>query len=643
MLPVESLETRVLLSASNPSTRFFTLSSRDILSTPVVIVPLVVHTAPDVVRPARPIEGPISVAGSPESQTDHSPEGVAGMAISGTVDLNPPSAMIAMAGSDGSPFGVQEASDPIMTVASYSPSALDEGSVPPLIVVTSPAMATTGGDGIVTDPLTWSTGAPPSMPVTNPGVGVLDQGPGTSGGGEMGLADIPEARHVEFESMLDSTHSSMSISIPVGPATAAIDVSLHPTEGDEPQEVPVLDDMVLVDRNGDPIAQLGPFVGPQAMATIRALTVSLDNAPVGGSLLVQVSLPMVSPSGSGTTLAAPQSVSPVVPFMMDIQRQDVASALSSDLGVMVLGPLPGQVGSGIGTLANVSTTAPDGNATDSADSSNADADVGEQTIVVDQGNAIPPSEDSPDSVENRNASLDVGMGTGPLVSRSSAPLGPMLATLLSDPAPPVDRHERALLQAIEESGLGGNNDLATRSPDETPVQGPTSDSPTGPTTHGISDGTLLASAGLGAFPLKVTGAGGGDPGTDLESLLVTLPGSMNKLGPPAIVAAFDHENGDISVSVASAHNSSRADHRIAPNLLTAACGLALGLGLTTRPLLPDLLALVPTRFSRSKRSVPGSKSGHESNSEWGAGLGNWFRGPLTRTTPSRQAIVEAPQ
>jgi hypothetical protein len=630
--PVETLETRVLLSTNPLLTKFFALSGRDFSPASVVIVPLVVHTTPGVVRTATAIDGPVNLTASPEVENYPSPEDVGGMGIAGAIDLNPSPAMIAIAGPNGTTSGGQDASAPIMTVESYSTDALNEESVPPLVVMTGPVTATTVGGGTVSDPLTWNPEPPPSLSAPSSGVADPDEGPVASGG-EIGLATIPVARHVEFNSMLDSTHSAMSILIPIGPATEAIGVSLHPTEADEPEDVPVVDGMVLEDRDGDTIAQLGPFGGPQATGPIRALTIALENAPVGGSLLVQVSLPMVSSSGPGTVTAAPQSVGSAVPFMMDVQRQNVAAAMTGETGLMVLGPLPGQVGSGIGTFSNVSTTDQNGNAADLADSSSAAEDAGEQTFVADQGKAIPPDEESSDSVENRNGNLDLGMGTGPLVSRSSAPLGPMLATLLADPAPPVDRHERALSQAIEESGSSDDSDAATRSQDLTRVKGSSSESPSGPTTNGTTDGTRVASAGLGAFPLKVTGAGGGNQGTDLESLLVSLPGSLKELGTPAVVAAMDHEQGDISMSMASAHHSTRTDHRIAPTLLTAACGLALGLGLTARPLLPDLLALVPQRFSRSKRSVPVSKSGRESTSEWAASLENRFRELLNTRLP----------
>ena len=633
MFPVETLETRVLLSRTTSLWKSFALSERDFSPSPVMIVPLVVHATGEVAQPASAIDGPVGLAAGPQPETTPPAQTMAAMGIAGTMDLSPPSANIAIAGADESTSGGQETSAPIMTVASYSTVALGEESVPPLVVMAGPVMEAMAGGGPVSNPPTWYSGQTPLPAATNEGVAVSGQVPGPSSGGAISVADIPDARHVEFDSTLDSTHGSMSIVIPVDPSNEAFGVSLHAMAPGGPGDVPVVDNLVLEDRKGDPIAELGPFGGPKAPAQIRALTVALENAPVGGYLLVQVSLPTVSTAGPATATASPQDMGSTLPFMMDIQRQNLTAAMTSDMGLMVFGPLSGQVGSGIGTLTNAFTTSQDENATNSVDSSSADSEAGAQTAVEDQGNVIPTAEDAPETGEDRNGGLDLGVGTGPLVSRSSAPLGPMLATLLADPAPPVDRHERALSQAIEDSGSEIASDNEAWSWDDSRDLTSMSALPSGPTTYGTPDGTRVATAGLGAFPLKVTGDESQD--TDLESLLATLPGSLDELQTLGVVATTEHERGDISVAVASAHDSPRTD-RVAPNFLTTACGLALGLGLTARPLLPDLLALVPPRFSRRRRSVAGSSAGHESTAEGAGGMGNWIRGPLENSRPRRE-------
>ncbi len=600
---IETLEPRVLLSAASSLSKILLVSEHEFPRSPIVIVPLVSHTT-RAVSPVKVIEGPVNLA-STMMETGFPADDVPGLRISGTVALDSPPAI---GGTSKSSSGVGGMPGPNMTVAGYSTSPLDEESFAPVVIV-DPALETDAGYGTISDPLSWPP-PPPGVPVSSSGVVATTPVFGASGGDEVSLAGIPEDRHVQVVSTLDSTETSMSVLIPVGPATEAVGVSLHSMTVDDPGAMPVVEEMVLEDEEGDPIAQLGPFnVNGPATYPVRSLTVALEDAPTGGNLLVQVSLPLKSSSGAGTVTTSPQTLGSALPFMMDIQRQDVTAAVSSTGGIAILGALPGQLGSGIGTLNSSSLTGQGGNALDPADSSNSEGENQAQTIVVNPGNVLPPTKDPADSGETFKASADLGVGTGPLVSRSSSPLGPILATLLADPAPPVDRHERALFQFIEESDSDDAGAAVLRTPDDAEVQESASALASERASGGTSDGTRVALAGLGAFPLKVTGADVGNQDADLASLLVTLPGSLQGIGSLAVVAAKDHEMADISAVVTSARDSERTD-RIVPNFLITVCGLALGVGLTARPLLPDLLGLLPSRFlSRSRRSVPGVRSG----------------------------------
>ena len=624
-LPIETLETRVLLSTNSAFSRFIARSDLQLLHSPVVIVPMVVHPKAGGGQ-SMAIEGPVDLTPRMEASYSTS-QAVGGVEITASVPLNLTPASFASTGINDPLSGSAEPPGSVMTLAGFSTAGLGEGSVPPIVVVAPPVMEVTGGYVPGADPaFTWISQPAPPMSGAGPGSTTSGQATGVSGGGETGVASIPVARHVQLDAALNGTQSSMSILIPIGPTTQAIGVSLHTVTAGESGDLPVVDEMLLENRDGDPIAQLGPFTGPMPGLPIRALTVALENAPVGGSLLVQVSIPTLTSSGTGAQTNTSKVVGSTLPFMMDIQRQDNTAAMSSVAGSLLLGPLSGQGLSGIGTLTNASTTDQDGNPTDQAEPSNTDPAANPQTVVVDSGNVIPPAEDQADSREEGTGSLDLGAGTGPLVSRSSGPLGPMLATLLNDPAPPVDRHERALLQAIEESGSEDDSHAPIRNRDPARFKGSPRESPSDSATMGGSDGTQLASAGVGAFPLKVTGRIGGVQTTDLDSLLLALPGSLEDMPTRAIVASDEQSAGDISVELISARESTRTD-RVAPNLLTAACGLALGLGLTARPLLPDLLALLPPRFTRSRRFGKGSKSYPESHAPWTKGIGRRDREP----------------
>ncbi len=225
--PVETLETRVLLSTNASLLKFFRLSDRDFLPSPVMIVPLVARDSPFVARPGTAIDGPVGLTAGPQSETAPLAKDMAAMGIDGTIDLNPPSANIAISGANESTSGGQGPSDSTMTLASYSTLALGEESVPPLVVMAGPVMEATTGDGSVSNPLTWNFGPTTSPLATNQGDADSGQASGASAAGELNSAEMPDARHVEFDSTLDSTHSSMAILIPVDPATEAIGLSLR--------------------------------------------------------------------------------------------------------------------------------------------------------------------------------------------------------------------------------------------------------------------------------------------------------------------------------------------------------------------------------------------------------------------------------
>jgi hypothetical protein len=65
-----------------------------------------------------------------------------------------------------------------------------------------------------------------------------------------------------------------------------------------------------------------------------------------------------------------------------------------------------------------------------------------------------------------------------------------------------------------------------------------------------------------------------------------------------------------------------------PDYLTAACGLALGVGLTSGPLLPDLLQRTLAgrpSWCRLDHLIPGIQSGSP-RARWISRIWNWLRG-----------------
>ena len=144
----------------------------------------------------------------------------------------------------------------------------------------------------------------------------------------------------------------------------------------------------------------------------------------------------------------------------------------------------------------------------------------------------------------------------------------------------------------------------------------------------MSDGTRVASAGLGAFRLKVTDAGGKSDRADIESLMATLPGSLGQ-GPSSIVAAGNYDEDEISALQVSPGDPSRADRTVL-DYVTVTCGLALGLSLTAGPLFPDVLAFISSRSrNRGAVALPPIDGRLDFKPGRAGGIGNWLKGALS--------------
>ena len=140
----------------------------------------------------------------------------------------------------------------------------------------------------------------------------------------------------------------------------------------------------------------------------------------------------------------------------------------------------------------------------------------------------------------------------------------------------------------------------------------------------------MALAGVGAFPLKVTGLRGRSDRSDLESVLTSISGSLEPGELPTVLAAQEFREDELSSLLASSGNAVQ-DDEFAPDYLTAACGLALGLGLTTGPLFPDVLALIASRSPRWRRGLPSRASISEGDAASGraSGIGgSWLQSAL---------------
>jgi hypothetical protein len=372
---------------------------------------------------------------------------------------------------------------------------------------------------------------------------------------------------------------------------------------------------LLLDKDGDIIAQVSPVSNPQTNSPTDAMTVTLNGAPVGGTLVVQIS---AAGGGNTATAAATSNASPTagvfVPFLMDVQRVDAAgSGNYGELGSLV----GGQAGVGPARIGALSATSsgPDFESGATTTTTETGLSGPESAVVSGQGDSVPAGDEY--DLDSESAPDFSGrMATGPLASRSASPLGPNLVTVLLDQTPVVDRHERGLALEIEDrdSEADEGADATSRRNGRLEEAMARAGEPRGSEGSDRGAGTQVAIAGLGALPLKVPGRGNDGRGTDLGALLAALPRSPGNEDLPAVVVGEDHDLDDLSHVLVSP-DSSAGDGRPAPDYLTAACALALGMGLTTGPLLPDLLRLIPTRSPRwhivpagAARFFGGSKS-----------------------------------
>jgi hypothetical protein len=80
----------------------------------------------------------------------------------------------------------------------------------------------------------------------------------------------------------------------------------------------------------------------------------------------------------------------------------------------------------------------------------------------------------------------------------------------------------------------------------------------------------------------------------------------------------------VLVAIASPATSD-GDRRPTPDYVTSACILALGMGLMTGPIIPDLLRLLPPRSSRWRGNRPGGTARLAIGSPREQGFGSWRR------------------
>jgi hypothetical protein len=406
-------------------------------------------------------------------------------------------------------------------------------------------------------------------------------GPAQSDANSRNVVNLPSAPRLEVAGTFNPNDGTVDFRLPVDPLTQSVHLVLRPPPGAANAASPTLGKISLTGPSGLTIAEIEPGPAPDS-TLVEDLTVAMENPPEGGQLVVRVKgVPAQQQVAAGSV--PPSTFQSNVPFLLDVQRQDRPQSESSSSAATEpdwFGTLAAQSSGQFSLWQQWANPASSGNPSS-------------EVAVSDQPTEIPPM----GGPVNRGAEDDgyyVRMATGPLVSRSSGPLGPVLAADDIDPTPPVDRHERALLQEI--STLDREEESASSvysiSPRQRALAEREDDSP-GPEQ---TERAVTVVLGAGGFPMKVSSRLSGDR-TGLAGLLAALPALD---APPSSADALARSLAappDRSVELVS-EVSSPANRRGYPDYIKAACGLVLGLGLTSGPLFSDLIASVRKRSPR---------------------------------------------
>jgi hypothetical protein len=398
---------------------------------------------------------------------------------------------------------------------------------------------------------------------------------------------VPVERYAEVHGTLAPEHPSITIQVPVSVTTGSVGLSVRPA-GLETDlgELPVVEGLVLVDVRGETVDQVALESG-QGQPPAQSVNVLLHDPPAGGRLLVQIATSSASQAiQTGTSSGSSPDRASAVSFVLGVQRQDVESAQQDSA------PAQGQVVVGTVLISSSAETA-----LSALDSESPIPTAGGTTGFSTDSEGLvswAPETVTNELVPDASASFNVRLPTGPFASRTAGPVGPIAAISESDLTPAVDRHERGLFQEIDGLSDGDAQAATARRSQLASVDRSISawDAETTLDADG-TDGSVVSLRRGGGFPFKVTASPSG-PRADLSALLASLPASPDSEHAPA-----SHEAIHVWPAVALGAEPRRAaEHSQSPDYVTAAWGLALGVGLTTGPLFPDLLAVVQARLPK---------------------------------------------
>jgi hypothetical protein len=415
---------------------------------------------------------------------------------------------------------------------------------------------------------------------------------------------VPGTKPLDVQGTLDASRQSESIEIPLDSSSESLGLTVQQTPNASSGSAPEVTNLILLNSSGSPLEEVSTGAFGQA-GLAQSLSVALSGAAAGGRLVVQISTANASSSAGGSDASESSAADSSVPFVLLVQRLSSNTSAGGQLDQATSGSLMVLT---VTTSASVATGATSLGVTTAANdnSTPASATPTQSVSLADVGSTA-AGDDGDDGFSPR-------MPIGPLASRSAGPMAPTLATVDSDPAPPVDRHEIAFLQDVSDSA-SENSYRATEIADsktatDVELTLPTYDSSAPLAAPAIRATEIaepvVAVRGGGGLPLKVTGLGRG-PHADSAALLSALPPAPKSAGESEVETAL--LIGPPAVEPHARMAAVVADPLECPDFVKAAIGLAIGLGLAAGPVFSDLIVALPSRGARRLRTLWARASG----------------------------------
>ncbi|MDG3005666.1 hypothetical protein [Paludisphaera mucosa] len=397
------------------------------------------------------------------------------------------------------------------------------------------------------------------------------------------LPKIPWTANYTYDGTLAVDRDSTSFRIPVGPTTQMLTLAVRSDRAGE-SFVPRIDQMYLIGPRGEVLAALNG-VSFLSNATGQSFYIELHGAPTGGQLVVRL---VPSTGDSGTYLGDDSDSTgedagggggdvptwDATAFHIDVQRSDaspkaVSPQGSSSTGTSYVITLPvvwGDAWTGVSVATPGGTTPQNPEAASSA-------------RVADDGRQHKDSADfESDDEETPSVFL------GPLVSRTAAPLGPVLATSTDDPTPSTDRASRTDRDSVDAFAADLDVDLmlGIKLRSEGRSAGDLAEN------SGGHASAMMTIRGPGGAPVVVSGLRQDDSQQDADALAANL---QRQAEEGALLA-------EALEAPTTSDDAARKGEIARAGLATRAVGFLIGLGLASGPLYPDLVAFARKKLVR---------------------------------------------